>query len=172
MEVAVVSSRRIVESIESEYRRYKALGEAAFEQLADDQLNVTESSGDNSTATLVRHISGNLTSRFTDFLTSDGEKPWRDRDAEFAEQDETLAAVRERWEAGWSVLFDTLGTLDDARLDAEVTIRGQRLTVLQALHRSLAHTTYHVGQIVFLAKSIRGEAWRNLSIPRTIPSSD
>jgi hypothetical protein len=161
MEVAVVSSRRIVESIESEYRRYKALGEAAFEQLADDQLNVTESSGDNSTATLVRHISGNLTSRFTDFLTSDGEKPWRDRDA-----------VRERWEAGWSVLFDTLGTLDDARLDAEVTIRGQRLTVLQALHRSLAHTTYHVGQIVFLAKSIRGEAWRNLSIPRTIPSSD
>jgi uncharacterized damage-inducible protein DinB len=157
--------REIVGSIEGEYRRYKSLGEGAMEQLSEEQLCQASGSGTNSVATIVWHISGNLASRFTDFLQSDGEKPWRDRDAEFLHRSVSRADLSEKWEAGWAVLFGSLAELDDQKLHALVKIRGVSLSVHDALHRSLAHTSYHVGQIVFLAKELRSGQWRYLTIP-------
>ena len=157
--------RQIVGSIEAEYRRYKLIAEGAIEQLADGQLSQVSSSEGNSIATLVWHISGNLESRFTDFLQSDGEKPWRDRDAEFIPRAVSRAELREKWDKGWTVLIGSLAGLDDRQLHEMVKIRGVALSVLEALHRSLAHASYHVGQIVFLAKELRGGAWRYLTIP-------
>jgi uncharacterized damage-inducible protein DinB len=157
--------RQIVGSIEGEYRRYKKLGEGAIDQLTDEQLSRVSASAGNSVATLVWHISGNLASRFTDFLQSDGEKPWRDRDDEFVHRTVRRAELREKWEKGWSVLLRSLAGLDDERLHDMVKIRGVPLSVHEALHRSLAHTSYHVGQIVFLARAFRGAEWRYLTIP-------
>jgi hypothetical protein len=157
--------RQVVASIEGEYRRYKALGEGAFKQLSDPELTQAAPGEGNSVTTLVWHISGNLASRFSDFLASDGEKPWRDRESEFARRGVTRAELVQKWNTGWQTLFDALRTLNDEDLGRTVTIRGQPLTVAEALHRSLSHASYHVGQIVFLAKSIRGERWEYLSIP-------
>ena len=157
--------RQIVGSIEGEYRRYKKLGEAAIEQLTDEQLSLVNAGAGNSIATLVWHISGNLESRFTDFLQSDGEKPWRNRDDEFLRRTIPQAELHEKWEKGWTVLLQSLAHLEDENLHAQVKIRGVPLSVLDALHRSLAHTSYHVGQIVFLAKALRGADWRYLTIP-------
>jgi hypothetical protein len=154
----------IVESIRAEYMRYKALAESAIAQLDDDQLSVD--GGGNSIAIICWHVSGNLKSRFTDFLTSDGEKPWRVRDEEFQPRRVTRAELLDKWEKGWTPLLETLATLTDGQLHGTVTIRGQALVVHEALLRSLAHTANHVGQIVFLAKSLRGDAWKTLSIPR------
>ncbi len=157
--------RPIVQSIESEYRRYKLLSEAAVHQLEEPQLSESGSGGFNSIATLVWHVAGNLKSRFTDFLTTDGEKPWRDRDAEFLPRHVSKAALLDEWEAGWDALFTALENLKDADLSRSVTIRGSALSVAEALHRSLAHVAYHVGQIVFMAKAMRGAEWEFLSIP-------
>ena len=110
------------------------------------------------------HVSGNLKSRFTEFLTSDGEKPWRSREEEFSARSVTRAALLAKWNEGWKVLLGTLDGLTDGQLDQTVTIRGQPHRVHQALHRSLAHTSYHVGQIVYVAKGMRGEDWKYLSI--------
>lgn len=156
----------VISSITAEYGRYKALGEAAMAQVSDTEISHARNEGDNSIAALVWHVAGNLKSRFTDFRTTDGEKPWRERDEEFAERTvprEQLLAV---WEDGWRALFSALEALNDADLDATVTIRRQPFTIHEALHRSLAHTSYHVGQIVYVAKSIRGAAWQTLSIPK------
>jgi len=157
--------RQIVGSIEGEYRRYKKLGESAIEQLTDEQAALATSAGGNSVATIVWHISGNLESRFTDFLDSDGEKPGRDRESEFRARSVTRPELLAKWEKGWAVLVDTLAGLEDAQIGAEVKIRGVGMSVLEALHRSLAHTAYHVGQIVFLAKMLRAGEWRYLTIP-------
>jgi hypothetical protein len=158
--------REILGSIEQEYRRYKKLAEGAFLQATDTELVRAPSADGNSIAMIVWHISGNLKSRFTDFLTSDGEKPWRDRESEFDTRTVTRTDLLAKWEEGWVVLFRTLSALDDGALGQQITIRGEAHSVLQALHRSLAHTTYHVGQIVFLAKSFRAEDWNSLTIPR------
>ena len=112
------------------------------------------------------HIAGNLRLRFTDFLTTDGEKSWRRRDEEFEERSVTREALLDKWNAGWDVLLHTLDALTDEQIDSTVTIRRQTLTVHEALGRSLAHVSYHVGQIVNIAKALRGENWKNLSIPR------
>ncbi|HXH24349.1 MAG TPA: DUF1572 family protein [Vicinamibacterales bacterium] len=157
--------RQIIESLEAEYRRYKALADAALAQVSDEELSAPGPNGSNSLAVLVRHIAGNLESRFTDFRTSDGEKPWRDRDDEFVPRRVTREECRERWERGWGALFSALASLTDADCGATITIRGTPLRVDEALHRSLAHTAYHVGQIVYLAKALRGSDWRCLSIP-------
>lgn len=161
----VTGGRAVVESIEAESRRYKKLGEGAIGQVAEAELAWSAGEGSLSMATIVWHVSGNLASRFTDFLTSDGEKPWRDRESEFSEREVSRIELLEKWEKGWSVLFDALAGLDDSRLGDTVTIRGVGLSVVQALHRSLAHTAYHVGQLVYLAKGLRGGDWRSLSIP-------
>src|SRR5688572_28130804 len=149
----------IVDSIAAEYRRYKTLADAALAQLDDPDLSRPGPNGSNSIAVLVWHVAGNLASRFTDFRTSDGEKPWRDRDEEFEDRTVTRAAVTEKWESGWQALLTAVAPLTDADFDSTVTIRGHALRIDQALLRSLAHTVYHVGQIVYLAKAIRGEQW-------------
>jgi len=156
--------RDLIASIDAEYRRYKTLGEGAINQLADSQLTQVAGSG-NSIVTIVWHLAGNLKSRFTDFLTSDGEKPWRDRDSEFLARHVTRTELQAKWEDGWRALFAALTDLTDAELARTVTIRGQPHTVAEALHRSLAHTSYHVGQIVYVAKALRGADWQSLSIP-------
>jgi len=155
----------IIESIRAEYLRYKALAEAAIDQLSEAELSVPGPNGGNSIAIIGWHISGNLRSRFTEFLTSDGEKPWRNREEEFQARAVSRAALLSKWEQGWDVLLGTLATLSDEQLQLTVTIRRQPLLVHEALHRSLAHLTYHVGQIVYVAKSLRGKDWQFLSIP-------
>jgi hypothetical protein len=155
----------IVESIRAEYLRYKTLAEGAIDQLSDADLSREGPSGGNSIAVLCWHISGNLKSRFTDFLASDGEKPWRDREEEFRARTVGRTALLEKWNDGWKVLLDTLDALTGDDLKKTVTIRQQPLIVHEALHRSLAHTAYHVGQIVYIAKEFRGGAWNYLSIP-------
>ena len=154
-----------VEAIADEFTRYKALGEAAIAQLDDDEVGLIGSDGGNSIVTIVWHLAGNLESRFTDFRTSDGEKPWRDRDDEFVLRSVTKSALLEKWERGWRALLAAISELTDADLLQTVTIRRQQLRIDQALQRSLAHTAYHIGQIVFLAKQIRSGGWRCLSIP-------
>jgi hypothetical protein len=155
----------IVHSIAGEFRRYKALGDSALAQLEDSELALQGASDGHSATVLVWHIGGNLASRFTDFLTSDGEKPWRQRDEEFVRRTVTRPELLEKWSAGWSALFNALDGLTDSHLRETVTIRGQSFEVHDALHRALAHMAYHVGQLVFLAKSIRGDSWKCLSIP-------
>ena len=155
----------ITSSIAGEFRRYKALGDAALAQLQDDEFARVDANGTNSAAMLVWHIGGNLRSRFTDFLTTDGEKPWRQRDEEFTQLIVTRAELAEKWNGGWTALFAALDGLTDDQLQQTVAIRGQSFAVHDALHRALAHICYHVGQLVFLVKSFRGDAWKNLSIP-------
>lgn len=156
--------RGCVRSIEGEYGRYKQLAEAAMAQLTIDQLG-SSSGGDNSIVTLVWHISGNLQSRFTDFLSSDGEKLWRQRDEEFESRLVGRSALLEKWNEGWTVLLAALASLNDEDLTRLVTIRNVSLSVQEALHRSLAHTSYHVGQIVLLGRQAKKDEWQFLSIP-------
>ncbi|MBT8487605.1 MAG: DUF1572 family protein [Gemmatimonadetes bacterium] len=156
--------REIIESIEGEYRRYRALGERTMDQLSAEQLVARPSEESNSIATLVWHISGNLESRFTDFLTTDGEKPWRERDDEFVVRNATPGELRAKWNRGWDVLMDTLATLNDDDLSGVVTIRGVELSVSDALLRSVAHTASHVGQMTYQGKVLAGGDWEWLSI--------
>lgn len=157
--------RTFMESIEAEYRRYRSTAEAAIEQLSDEELVAVPAGSASSVATIAWHIGGNLRSRFTDFLTTDGEKPWRDRESEFLVRSSTRDELLEFWNEGWDILLDSLTDLADANLVDTVRIRGEALSVIQALHRSLAHTTYHVGQIVHRARELRGEDWIFLSTP-------
>lgn len=157
--------RDIVKSIEEEYLRYKALGESALGQVADAHLSKEPPGNGNSLAALVWHIAGNLESRFTDFRTADGEKPTRDRDSEFVPREVTRAEVMEKWQRGWAPLLAEVQALTDADLPAPVIIRTQPLRIDQALHRSLAHAAYHIGQVVYLAKLWAGDRWDSLSIP-------
>ena len=156
----------VIASIESEYRRYKKYAEATFERLSDEELARVPAAEGNSVAIIAWHVAGNLKSRFTDFLTADGEKPWRERESEFDERQVTQEQLRQKWDEGFGVLFETLAALTDGDLGHRITIRGESLAVHEALHRSLAHTASHVGQIVLLGKSIRGAEWRSLTIPR------
>jgi uncharacterized damage-inducible protein DinB len=155
----------VVESIRAEYLRYKQLAEKSIAQMDDSQLSAPGPHGGNSIAVVCWHISGNLRSRFTDFLTSDGEKPWRHRDEEFVNRSVTRSELLEKWEQGWRVLLGALSELTDEHLQQTVAIRREPLRVHEALHRSLAHTAYHVGQIVYIAKFLRGGDWTYLTIP-------
>jgi hypothetical protein len=158
--------RELIDSIRGEYERYKGLGEGAVGQVQDQELSLPGPNDGTSLAIICWHLSGNLRSRFTDFLTSDGEKPWRNREEEFDDRAVSRAEFMAKWQEGWSALFATLEALTDDNLRDTVTIRGQALKVHEALHRSLAHTAYHVGQMVYLAKAMRGAQWSSLSIPR------
>jgi hypothetical protein len=145
---------------------YKRLAERAMDQVSDEQLFTPIDSDANSIAIIVKHMAGNMRSRWTDFLTSDGEKPDRNRDSEFEDPPATRAAVLASWEAGWSCLFSALHALTDDDLARTVTIRGEPHSVMQAINRQLAHYPHHVGQIVLLAKHFAGGKWQSLSIPR------
>ncbi|HZJ32250.1 MAG TPA: DUF1572 family protein [Vicinamibacterales bacterium] len=156
----------VVSSLLDEYKRYKALAEAAIGQVSDEELARLGPGGGNSIDILVRHLAGNLKSRFTDFRTSDGEKPWRHRDNEFETASLTRPELMTEWDAAWETVIAEVSQLTDADLNGTVTVRRQPLRIDEALHRSLAHTAYHVGQIVYLAKEMRGDSWRTLSIPK------
>lgn len=153
-------------SVRDEYRKARNLAEGAMQQISEGDFDRAVAAGSNTIRVLMQHVGGNLRSRFSDFLTSDGEKPDRRRDAEFeSASDRAPAEVRAVWEAGWDVLFRTLDSLGPEDLLRTVTIRGEPHTVIRALERSLAHISYHVGQIVYVAKAIRGAAFESLSIP-------
>lgn len=156
----------IINSIKSEYLRYKKLAEGAIQQTPEASINKVLGEDNNSISVIVFHISGNLKSRFTDFLTTDGEKEWRKRDTEFEERQLTKSELFNVWDDGWNVLITTLDELTDNDLNKKVTIRKKELSVADALHRSLAHFSYHVGQIVFIARMIVGKEWVSLSIAR------
>lgn len=155
----------LVKSVEAEFRRYKALAEGALEQAPESMLSSAGPGGGNSLAIICWHLSGNLKSRFTDFLDSDGEKPWRQREEEFANRTVSRDELMTKWGEGWAALFATLDSLIDANLSQTVKIRKQDLLVHEALHRSLAHISYHVGQIVYVAHSFASDRWKYLSIP-------
>lgn len=148
------------------FSSYKSLADKALAQISDEQFFQTIDEESNPLAAIVKHIGGNLRSRWTEFLTSDGEKSDRHRDTEFEPENDTRESLMELWERGWSTLFATLDSLQPADLGKIVKIRGEDHTVVKALNRSLAHTASHVGQIVFLAKHLRAGEWKTLSIPR------
>ena len=149
------------------FRRQKELAERALSQVDDQDFFRTIDAESNSIAIIVKHVGGNLKSRWTDFLTTDGEKPERDRDGEFLVADETnRRAIMGIWEAGWAALFNSFSLLRPADLLATVHVRGESLTAVAAMHRSVAHIAQHVGQIVLLAKHYRATDWKTLSIPR------
>ena len=161
-----MSNETYVQLVVREFKRMKALADGALSQISAEQFFAIPSPGDNSIAVIVKHVGGNLVSRWTDFLNSDGEKPGRDRDAEFAILPaDTRERLLEQWETGWSALFAALGPLGDADVTRTITIRGEPLTVLQAINRQLTHYSYHVGQIVYVAKHYAGASWTSLSIP-------
>lgn len=156
----------IIESIKSEYQRYKSLAEKAIAQIKDDDVHKVLGEDGNSIAVIMNHLSGNLKSRFTNFLTEDGEKPWRKRDDEFEEKLEDRTILIKKWEESWRILLNEINALQDFDLSKVVRIRGKELTVSEALQRSLAHAAYHVGQIVLLARIHVGKNWKSLSIAR------
>jgi hypothetical protein len=156
-----------LDDVRAQFRKMKELAEGALTQVSDGELLVRLDPESNSVAIVMRHMAGNLRSRFTDFLTTDGEKPSRNRDGEFEiERPLTRDQVLADWESGWNTLFGALDSLSSDDLLRDVYIRGERHSVMQALDRQLTHHAYHVGQIVFLAKHLRSSEWRTLSIPR------
>jgi hypothetical protein len=151
----------------SSFRAYKKLADKAIAQVTDEELFVTLDEESNSIAVVMKHMAGNMISRWTDFLTSDGEKPDRNRDMEFViESTTTRDDVIAYWERGWKCVFDAIEPLTPADFARRVTIRRQEHTIVQAINRQLTHYSYHIGQIVFLAKHFRSSEWQSLSIPR------
>ncbi len=148
------------------FEKYKTISDKTFEQLSDDDFHFMIDENSNSIAVIIQHISGNLISRFTDFLTSDGEKPNRNRDTEFEEQQLSKVELIEKWNHAWNILINSITNLKDEDLLKTIYIRKEALSLIEALNRSLSHTAYHVGQIVLLAKHIKKSEWRTLSIPK------
>lgn len=145
---------------------YKDLGDKTFDQLNDEQLHYRPNEESNSIAVIVQHLHGNMLSRWTNFLTEDGEKEWRERDREFEVQDLSKQQIIDLWNEGWQCMFDALSPLGEQDLLKTVTIRGEALTVIDAINRQLAHYPYHVGQIIYIAKELKDNSWKSLSIPK------
>ena len=148
------------------FQYYKNIADQTFEQLEEPQLFWQYNPESNSIATIVKHISGNMISRWTNFLTEDGEKEWRNRDAEFENDIQSKAEMLEMWEKGWLVLYDALNQVNDANINSIILIRGEKLSFVDALLRQLAHYPYHIGQIIYLAKMLKNDDWKTLSIAR------
>ncbi len=148
------------------FRQYKVMAERAMAQISDDQLTAVLDPEMNSVAQIVKHMAGNMRSRWTDFLTSDGEKPDRNRDSEFEAPPSTRDELLAMWNKGWDCVFGALEPLSDADLAREVAIRGEPHSVMQAVNRQIAHYALHIGQIVFLCKHLQHDSWKSLSIPR------
>jgi uncharacterized damage-inducible protein DinB len=148
------------------FREYKALGEKTFAQISDEDMHQQPNKASNSIAIIIRHLHGNMLSRWTNFLTEDGEKSWRQRDGEFEQQPLSKEELIQLWDQGWMVFLQSLESLQDDDLLKTVTIRSQPLTVTDAINRQMAHYSYHVGQIVYLGRWIKNEAWQSLSIPK------
>ena len=153
-------------SVKKQFEYYKSLGDKTFAQLPDDALFWQYNDNSNSIAIIVKHLWGNMLSRWTDFLTTDGEKDDRNRDSEFENDVKSRADLLEKWNVGWRCLFSTLNNLTEADLEKIIYIRNQGHTVLEAINRQLAHYPYHVGQIVFIGKMMIDNDWKSLSIPK------
>jgi Protein of unknown function (DUF1572) len=165
--MATSIAERFLQDVRTEFRKLKEQAEAALSQADDHALHFQADSESNSIAVLVKHLGGNLRSRWTDFLTTDGEKPDRRRDTEFEiGPDDDRASLMSAWEGGWTAVLGTLDALTPADMERTVTIRWEPVPVSAAILRSLTHTAGHVGQIVWLAKHLKGRDWRTLSIPR------
>ena len=160
-----------LQSVKKQFIYYKTLGEKAFEQVEPQQLFVYINDDNNSIATIIKHLSGNMMSRWTDFLTSDGEKEWRNRDNEFMATLTTKDEVVNLWNNGWNCFFDALNAVTPQQLDTIIYIRNEGHTVVEAINRQLAHYPYHVGQIVFYAKMLKQTPWNSLSIPKNKSNS-
>ena len=150
----------------SAFRSNKGWADKAIAQLSDDKLHVALDANTNSIAVIMKHVAGNLLSRWTDFLTTDGEKSWRNRDDEFVDTFENRDKLISYWESGWQTLFDSLSVLSGEDLGKNVTIRGELHSVPLAMQRSLAHTTYHIGQIILISRILAGDNWTTITIPR------
>ncbi len=157
---------QLIESALFEFNRYKGLCDTTFEQLAEEDIHWQRSETDNSIAIIVKHMVGNMLSRWTNFFTEDGEKPWRDRDTEFENAYKTKKEMIIAWEESWECLFTALATITPKNFDTHIKIRDQQHTVTQAIHRQLTHYAYHCGQIVLLGKMIKQEQWVSLSIAK------
>jgi len=160
-------AKHYLEDSLASFRAYKKLAEKALDQLSENEFFITLDEEANSIAVIMKHMAGNMLSRWTDFLTTDGEKPDRNRDMEFLIEPKTgKEDVLAYWEKGWQRVFDTVESLSIADLGKKVMIRGKEHTVIQAINRQLMHYSYHIGQIVFLAKHFRSSGWKSLSVPR------
>ena len=148
------------------FEQLRLLGSKIIEQLNDEQIHWSPDAESNSIAIIVQHLYGNMLSRFTEFLTSDGEKPNRNRDEEFIEQRLSLTELQKRWDIGWDCVFAAVRPLTNDDIDREVFIRGESHTVMEAILRQISHYGYHVGQIVYIGKHLKGSDWQTLSIPR------
>ena len=155
-----------IDSIKKRFLYYKNLGDKTFEQLTDEQVFWQYNEESNSIATIVKHVSGNMISRWTNFLTEDGEKPWRNRDSEFSNSLKNKTDVIELWENGWRVFLDALSEINEQNLESTIYIRGEAHSVLDAVNRQLAHYPYHIGQMVYIAKMLKNNDWKTLSIAR------
>lgn len=155
-----------IDSIKKRFLYYKNLGDKTFEQLTDEQLFWQYNEESNSIATIVKHISGNMISRWTHFLTEDGEKSWRNRDSEFENNLENKTDVIELWENGWRVFLNALSEINEENLESTIYIREEAHSVLDAINRQLAHYPYHIGQIIYIAKMLKNNDWKSLSIAR------
>lgn len=164
--MALVFTTSYVEDAKAIFHQYKRLAEGAMAQVSDEQLCSTLDSEMNSIAVIVKHMAGNMRSRWTDFLTTDGEKPSRNRDGEFEEPPATRTELKALWDDGWRCLFTALEGLTDADLVRTITIRSEAHSVMQAINRQVAHYPYHCGQIIFLAKHLQSSNWKSLSVPR------
>lgn len=155
-----------LDSVIKRFKEYKALGEKTFEQLNDEEMHFQPNKASNSIAIIIQHLHGNMLSRWTNFLTEDGEKEWRNRDDEFETHQFSKQQLIEKWNEGWSAVLNSLQSLTKDDLTKTITIRSQPLNVVDAINRQLAHYGYHVGQIVYLGRWLRQEEWKSLSIPK------
>lgn len=148
------------------FEYYKSLGDKTLDQLTDEQIFWQYNEESNSIAIIVKHLAGNMLSRWTDFLTEDGEKSWRNRDEEFVNDFQTKEEILDFWEKGWACLFNALSQINDQNIYSTIYIRGEAHPVIDAVFRQLAHYPYHIGQIVYIAKMLKNEDWKTLSIAR------
>lgn len=155
-----------LESIHKQFLYYKQLGDKTFDQLSEEQLFWQYNEASNSIAIIVKHLWGNMLSRWTDFLTSDGEKEWRNRDGEFEADIKTPEELKEKWEAGWACLFQALDSINEENFDTLIYIRNMGHTIPEAINRQLAHYAYHIGQIVYIGRMLKDQEWTSLSIPK------
>lgn len=160
-----------LESVKKQFLYYKTLGEKAIAQLEPEQLFVAFNEDTNSIATIIKHLSGNMLSRWTDFLTTDGEKEWRNRDSEFDTDLQSKEEVLALWDKGWKCFLEALESLQPNQLSTIIYIRNEGHTVVEAINRQLAHYPYHIGQIVFYAKQLKNSDWDSLSIPKNKSNS-
>ncbi len=155
-----------LDSIQKQFEYHKMLGDKTLEQLDEDDIHWKYNDESNSVAIIVKHLWGNMLSRWTDFLTSDGEKEWRKRDAEFENDIQNKVELLEKWEVGWHCLFQAIASINRDNFETTVYIRNQGHSIIEAINRQLSHYSYHVGQIVFIGRMIKGEDWQSLSIAK------